>query len=500
MLRKLRITLAIISFITIILLFVDFSGSTLSWSNWLAKLQFFPSVIALHLVFAGILIVLTITFGRVYCSVICPLGIFQDFVSWLAGRKKRNRFSFHAAYSKLRYTGLAIFILSVIGGISAIVALLEPYSAFGRMATYLFSPVYRWGNNFLAYLAAQADSYAFYSVEVWMSSVQVFAVALISFTLLLVLAWRSGRIYCNTICPVGTFLGLISRFSVFKPRMNEENCNHCGLCERNCKASCINAKPGEIDYSRCVSCFDCIDKCPRSAMTLSSAAPVKAGKNDETAGSEPSGNSDNSRRNFMTLSAIFVMSSARKAFAKKFDGGLALIEDKKAPERSTDIVPPGALSIANFRKHCTGCTLCVSACPNHVLRPSSDLQSFMQPEMSYERGYCRPECTRCSEVCPNGAIVKISTAEKSAIQIGHAVWNKDLCIVNRDKVSCNNCARHCPTGAISMVAQDPNNPMSLKIPVVDEGRCIGCGACENLCSARPYSAIHVEGHERHKII
>jgi polyferredoxin len=500
MLRKLRIILAIISFITITLLFVDFSGSTLSWSNWLAKLQFFPSVIALNIVFVGILIVLTLIFGRVYCSVACPLGIFQDFISWLTSRKKRNRFSFHAAYKKLRYTGLAVFILSAIGGISAIVALLEPYSAFGRMATYLLAPAYRWGNNLLAYLAEQADSYAFYSVDIWLSSVQVFAVALLTFIFLLILAWKSGRLYCNTICPVGTFLGLISNYSLLKPRINEEKCNHCGLCERNCKASCINAKTGEIDYSRCISCFDCIERCPQSSIKFSTTATLRAEENNQTTENKLSNNSENSRRNFLTVSALFALGSARKAFAKKFDGGLALIEGKKAPERSTDIVPPGALSIANFRKHCTGCTLCVSACPNHVLRPSSDLQSFMQPEMSYEQGYCRPECTRCSEVCPAGAIIKINTAEKSAIQIGHAVWNKDLCIVNRDKVSCNNCARHCPTGAISMVAQDPNNPMSLKIPVVDEGRCIGCGACENLCPARPYSAIHVEGHERHKII
>ena len=107
----------------------------------------------------------------------------------------------------------------------------------------------------------------------------------------------------------------------------------------------------------------------------------------------------------------------------------------------------------------------------------------------YERGYCRPECAKCAEVCPTDAIHLTSLAEKSAIQIGHAVWIAQNCIVNTDKVSCGNCARHCPTGAIQMIPKDEN----------DE-RCIGCGACENLCPARPFSAIYVEGHEMHRVI
>lgn len=124
----------------------------------------------------------------------------------------------------------------------------------------------------------------------------------------------------------------------------------------------------------------------------------------------------------------------------------------------------------------------------------------MQPEMSYERGYCRPECTKCSEVCPAGAIRPITREEKTGIQIGHAVWVKANCVVLTDGVSCGNCARHCPSGAIQMVPSDPNDENSLKIPVVNTERCIGCGACENLCPARPFSAIYVEGHERHRNI
>ncbi|MDO5575763.1 MAG: 4Fe-4S dicluster domain-containing protein, partial [Fibrobacter sp.] len=186
---------------------------------------------------------------------------------------------------------------------------------------------------------------------------------------------------------------------------------------------------------------------------------------------------------------------------KMVDGGLTILKDKKIPNRKTPIVPPGAQSLRNMEKHCTGCQLCVSVCPNGVLRPSkSSLKTLMQPESSYERGYCRPECTKCSEVCPTGAIQKISAADKSAIQVGHAVWVKDYCVSLTDNVACGNCARHCPVGAIIMVASSPTDPNSPKIPAVNVERCIGCGACENLCPARPHSAIYVEGHEYHRTI
>lgn len=186
-----------------------------------------------------------------------------------------------------------------------------------------------------------------------------------------------------------------------------------------------------------------------------------------------------------------------KAQQKKVDGGLAVVEDKAVPDRQTPIVPAGSGSLRSFAQHCTGCQLCVSACPNGVLRPSSSLLTLMQPEMSYERGYCRPECTRCADVCPAGAIKPITVEEKSSTRIGHAVWVKKNCIPLTDGVDCGNCARHCPSGAILMVPSDPDDAFSPLIPAVNTERCIGCGACENLCPARPFSAIYVEGHRVH---
>ena len=495
MLRKIRLTLATIFFVFVTLLFLDFTGTIHAWFGWMAKIQFMPAVLALNVGVVAFLVVLTLLLGRVYCSVICPMGVFQDVVSWISGRRKKMkyRFTYSPAKSWLRYGVLAVFVVALIAGIGSLVALLAPYSAYGRIANNLFAPLYQWGNNLLAYFAERADSYAFYETSVWLKSVPTFVIALLTFVIIAVLAWRNGRTYCNTICPVGTILGFLSRFALFRPAIDASKCKECSLCARQCKASCIDFKNHQIDYSRCVACMDCLDSCKHDALhfqsRLTKQAPAPAPKSDGSA-----------RRSFLAVTATLATTAALKAQEKTVDGGLAAIEEKKVPKRATPIVPPGAVSLRNFAQHCTACQLCVSVCPNEVLRPSTSLLKLMQPEMSYERGYCRPECVKCSEVCPTGAIKPLTVADKSATQIGHAVWIKANCIPIRDEQSCDNCARHCPTAAIQMVASDPSNPDSLKIPVVNEEKCIGCGACEALCPARPFSAMYVEGHENHRTI
>lgn len=496
MLRKIRIILATIFFVGVTLLFLDFTGTLHAWLGWMAKVQFLPAVLAMNFVVVAVLLLLTLLFGRVYCSVICPLGVMQDVISWIHGKtKKKNRFRFSYSPAKkwLRYAVLILFVAGLVLGAHSIAILVAPYSAYGRIAGNLFAPVYQWGNNFLAWIAERADSYAFYSVDVWIKSVSTFVISAVTFVIIAVLAWKNGRTWCNTICPVGTVLGFFSKFSLFAPVIDTEKCRNCGLCSKQCKAACINLKEHEIDYSRCVACMDCIDTCKDGAIHYARRRSVTVTQSNKKG-------ADQGRRAFLVSSAIAGTAVAAKAQEMKVDGGLTEITRAQKPQRQTPLVPAGSLSLKNFADHCTACQLCVSVCPNQVLRPSTSLMTLMQPEMSYERGYCRPECTRCSDICPAGAIRPITREEKSSIQIGHAVVNLDNCVVNTDGVSCGNCARHCPAGAIKMVRKNPDDPKSLMIPTVNEERCIGCGACENLCPARPFTAIHVEGHEVHKEI
>lgn len=491
MLRKIRIALAAIFYLAVTVLFLDFTGTWHTWFGWMAKIQFLPALLALNVAVVVVLILLTLLLGRVYCSVICPLGVMQDVFAWLGKKAKKNRYAYSPAKSWLRYGMLVLFTVSLVLGGGVLAKLLAPYSAYGRIAGNLLAPIWQWGNNGLAYLAERAESYAFYETDVWIRSGVTFGVAVATLIVIGILAWRGGRTWCNTLCPVGTVLGVVSRFSWLKPVIDTDKCNGCGLCARNCKAACINSQEHRIDYSRCVACMDCIESCRKGAISYvhCPAKAVSAG------GTRPV---DTSRRAFLATTAVVAATAAVKAQEKKVDGGLAAIEDKVAPERQTHLVPPGAMSARHFAQHCTACQLCVSVCPNGVLTPSTGLTRLMQPEMTYERGYCRPECTKCAEVCPAGAIRPISREEKSSIQIGHAVWVKKNCIplVNGD--ACGNCARHCPTGAIQMVSSVEGDKRSPRIPAINVERCIGCGACEHLCPARPFSAIYVEGHERHK--
>ncbi len=493
MLRKTRIALATIFYIAITVLFLDFTGTWHTWFGWMAKIQFLPALLALNVGIVAVLILLTLLFGRIYCSVICPLGVMQDIFAWMGKKAKKNRYSYSPEKKWLRYTVLVLFIVSLVAGGGVLAKLLAPYSAYGRIAGNLLAPLWQWGNNGLAYLAERAESYAFYETEVWIRSGLTLGIAIGTLIIIGILAWRGGRTWCNTLCPVGTVLGFMSRFSWLKPVIDTDKCNGCGLCARNCKAACINSKEHRIDYSRCVACMDCIGSCKKGAISY-------AHRPSKTSQAEEAQPVDTSRRAFLTTATIVATTTAIKAQEKKVDGGLAAIEDKVVPDRQTHLVPPGALSARNFAQHCTACQLCVSACPNGVLTPSTELTRLMQPEMTYERGYCRPECTKCSDVCPTGAIKPITREDKSSTQIGHAVWVKKNCIPLTDGQACGNCARHCPTGAIQMIPSVEGDKRSPKIPVINVERCIGCGACEHLCPARPFSAIYVEGHERHREI
>ncbi len=569
MLRKIRITLAAICFVAVTLLFLDFTGTLHLWFGWLAKIQFLPAVLALNFVVIAILLVLTLLFGRIYCSVICPLGIFQDCVSNLSSRRKgkKARFSYSKEIKWLRYGVLVLFVIALVAGLNALVALLAPYSAYGRMVQSLLAPVWQWGNNLLAWIAERQDSYAFVTKDVWLKSLPTLIVAAVTFVVVVVLAWRNGRTYCNTICPVGTTLSFFSRFAMFRPVIDKSKCKSCHACERKCKAACIDVDNHKIDYSRCVDCFDCIDSCRLGALKYRFAwgrgvgsgstgaktpqnAPVgskmtsnesKNGQNRSSAAptpvaepvvrqgsptieatdngkgvstidatspvAEPVEATDKGRRAFLVggaaviggslLSSIPMRAEDEEIKDKKRDGGFAEVLPKKAPNRKTPITPFGSESVEKFYKHCTACQLCVTVCPNNVLRPSSRLEHLMQPEMSFEKGYCRPECVKCSEVCPAGAILKITPEEKTEWKVGTAGVDYDLCVVNRDGVSCGNCAHHCPVGAIRMVRKNPDDEKSPRIPSVNEEKCIGCGACENLCPSRPISAITVNGYSVH---
>ena len=273
MLRKIRVTLAIIFWVGITLLFLDLTGTAQHYLAWMAKIQFLPAILALNVAVIVGLVILTLLVGRIYCSVICPLGVMQDIIAWVSKRKmfrkKKTKFANKYTYSPtkrvLRALVLLLFLILMIAGLNTLAIFIAPYSAYGRIATNLMQPLYLWANNGLAAIAEHFESYMFYSVDVWMRSAVSLGVAIGTFIIIATLAWRGGRTYCNTICPVGTVLGYVSHFSLFGPVFDKNKCNGCGLCARNCKASCIDAKNHHVDMTRCVTCGDCMEVCAQKA-------------------------------------------------------------------------------------------------------------------------------------------------------------------------------------------------------------------------------------------
>ena len=438
-LKTIRIILAAMMLLGITALLLDTTGMLRHWLGWMPKIQLLPALLAGGFLLVSAVLVITLQIGRFYCAVVCPMGVFQDIFVWfhkLIFGKKRP-FRYHKPQNWLRYTVLALFVLLMVLGLNSLAVLIAPYSAYARMVTGI---------------------HAGGAVQ-WIAIVTLVIVGVMSF------GW--GRLWCNTICPVGSLLSLLSRYRLIGIRIDADKCGGCHKCEHKCKAMCIDVENKTVDMSRCVDCFNCLGVCKHGAISFCGKRKLERGKSV-----------DDSRRKFVAGAVAVGAAMAVQAQEQKMDGGLAAIAGKQVPERKTPLKPFGARSVDNFHRRCTACQLCVSQCPEKVLRPSTKLTSLMQPEMSYTDGYCRLACTRCSEVCPSGAILPVTKEEKTAISIGTAIVLKDNCI------GCGTCARHCPSEAIQMVDG---------IPAVNEARCLGCGACEYYCPARPVTAIYVEG-------
>lgn len=442
-LKVIRIILAALMLLGITALLLDTTGVLRHWLGWMPKVQLLPAMMALNVAVVVAILLVTLVIGRFYCAVVCPMGIFQDLFVWahklIFGKKRPYRYRKPANW--LRYTVLALFVIAMLVGMNSIAVLIAPYSAYARMVTGLHAS----------------------GLAQWVAIATLAVIGLMSFTM--------GRLWCNTICPVGSLLGLLAKHRLFGIRIDATKCVGCRKCEHGCKAMCIDIDNKTVDHSRCVDCWNCLAQCPVGAISLGGKQPAESTKPV-----------DDSRRKFVAGTVAVGAAMAVQAQEQKLDGGLAALMDKQVPQRKTPLKPFGSQSIKNFGTRCTACQLCVSQCPEKVLRPSAKLESLMQPELNYTDGYCRMACTRCSEVCPAGAIQPISKEEKTAISIGCAVVLKDNCI------GCGTCARHCPSAAISMVDGKP---------AVNEARCLGCGACEYYCPARPMTAIYVEGREIH---
>ena len=487
MLKYLRITIAGVVLGLFLLLFLGHESLVRALKPPLLFGQFTPSAVNFLLSAAGLmtcgwLLILLLTFltGRTYCSVLCPLGILQDVIWFVAKRLRRKKtgLRYQQPSAILRYGILGLTILTALLGSLAVVNLLDPYSLFGRMTQDLLKPMVAAVNNLLV---AGLEKFDIFALSVQPQPPVLTFIALVTFSMFIgltvLVAWR-GRLYCQTICPVGALLGLVSRFALTRIRLTQTACTSCKRCERTCRAGCIDAARKTIDYSRCVVCFDCLTVCPTSALRYGFAAKTPALKPLNA-----------SKRKFLVGSVSATGAALLASVPLR-----PITKSIAAASAATPVTPPGSTSRAHFAERCTACHLCVHACPTRVIQPAwleYGLQGVMQPRLDYATAYCDYDCNLCGQVCPTGAILPLPLAQKQLVQIGEAQLIKDRCIVYLRHEDCAACAEVCPTHAVFTVERD-----NVRYPETNLALCIGCGACEYVCPQNP-KAIWIQGHALH---
>ncbi len=481
MLRRIRLGVAATLFLCENLFFIGVGGGL----GVFEKFQFLPALLAMNIVAVAATLGVTLLFGRIYCSTLCPLGVFQDIVIRAARIFTKKRFAYAPSHTLLRYAVLFVVAIAFAVGFAAIPAMIDPYSLYGRVATHLLQPLTQVANNAVAWITDGLGYPLVFKQEILVRGMLALSVAVTSLVAISLMAAKWGRLYCNTICPVGSLLATMSHRPLFKIDINEGLCVKCGLCEKVCKSACIDAKSLTVDNRRCVCCFNCLAKCPTKAIryTAGTAAKIKDVPEHDFTSEHTKTGTGSSRREFMAGTTASVVTVVAAMTCKD---GMAVAS------RERPVSPPGSGGREHLLTHCTSCNLCIAKCKGNVLKAAFleyGLGGTMMPKLDFSHGFCEWDCNECGKVCPNGAIMPLSIEEKRKTKIGRAVYVRQHCVLVTDEVaSCGNCAEHCQTKAITMVEEKDKK----KYPHIDESKCVGCGACEYHCPAKPL-AIHVVG-------
>ena len=458
-LKPLRRAVALLFLVSTALLFsglaVFLPVKCVLWLQFIPSLLNFTAVVSLSSAGFIVVVISALLFGRVYCSFICLLGILQDVFIRVSAVLLKKTNTYKRPLYVISFLILGICILPLFFRNIIFLNLLDPFGISGRI-------------------------FAGFQGSLLLSAILLLVFA--------VFGSLKNRWYCNVICPLGVVLGLLSRLSFFRIRIEGGLCAACGSCEGVCKSNCIDYRSHRLDFDRCVGCMNCLGSCPEKAISFRAGRDKK-----KTPAFAQPAVENNSRRNFIKTSAMGVATVSGLLPVS----GLFTVSGR-LPE-TLPVMPPGAVNLWHFTEKCTACQLCVSSCPTRVLQPSFfeyGLSGLFQPKLDFERSFCKYDCIKCTEVCPSGAIQPLGLYEKQRTQTGLAVFAKNQCLVVEKQKPCAKCSEHCPAKAIEMLPYLGK----LRIPKVDPKLCNGCGACEFYCPVRPEKAISVEANAYQRLI
>lgn len=435
------------------------------------------------IIFSIVMLILTFILGRFFCGWVCPMGSIIDFL----GIKAKNRTS-DLTRAKYYIFGL-ISILALIG--IQIAWVFDPLVITARFISLNFIPSFTLTlDNLFIFLIKALNFYAplydFYRAlksSILGAKVYYFSHSIVTMSFFLIICASlliTKRFWCRILCPLGAMYAIIAKFSVLSRVVHK--CERCMKCKINCRMGAINE---DMSYKKeeCVLCMDCIYDCQVRGTRFTMLdgnyitwfrRTVKSPRKEDSGAI--------SRRDFLFLMAASFLLSGFKNKGS-VDTGKTLIR------------PPGVVNEREFLNKCVRCANCMRICPTNGLQPvifESGLSGIWSPHLVPEIGYCEYNCNSCGNVCPTGAIPKLSLARKKEKVLGLAYINKDICLPWAQNKECIVCEEHCPVPSKAIKAYDEIfENKKIKRPFVDSSLCIGCGICQTKCPTMPIRAIRV---------